>query len=97
MAHFSLAARQVSKAVAHTTVDELWYFLTGRGQMWRRAADQQETVAVEAGVSVSIPVGTSFQFRNDGEEPLEAVAVTMPPWPGPGEALPVVGSWKSTV
>ena len=34
------------------------------------------------------------QFRNTGEEdPLEAVAVTMPPWPGADEAESVPGPW----
>ena len=36
MAHFRLAAGQVSRAVAHHAVDELWYVLSGHGQMWRR-------------------------------------------------------------
>jgi mannose-6-phosphate isomerase-like protein (cupin superfamily) len=64
--------------------------------MWRQSLAHEEMVTVEAGISVSIPVGTSFQFRNDAAKPLEAVAVTMPPWPGPGEALQVRGTWEST-
>jgi mannose-6-phosphate isomerase-like protein (cupin superfamily) len=36
MAHFTLLPGQVSRAVAHRTVEELWYFLTGHGRMWRR-------------------------------------------------------------
>jgi len=38
-----------------------------------------------------------FQFRCDGGEPLEAVAVTMPPWPGAEEAFVVSGIWEPTV
>ena len=49
------------------------------------------------GVSISIPTGTQFQLRSDGEEPLEAIAVTMPPWPGDGEAYIVAGKWAPTV
>jgi mannose-6-phosphate isomerase-like protein (cupin superfamily) len=97
MAHFSLGPRQVSKAVAHRTVEEIWYFVRGRGRMWRQLGKQEETVAVFAGVSVTIPTGTRFQFRSDTDEPLEAVAVTMPPWPGPHEALLVQGTWEPTV
>jgi hypothetical protein len=44
MAHFELGAGRVSRAVAHHSVDEIWYILRGQGQMWRRQADRQETV-----------------------------------------------------
>jgi mannose-6-phosphate isomerase-like protein (cupin superfamily) len=50
-----------------------------------------------AGVSVTILCGVRFQFRNDGTTPLDIVAVTMPPWPGEGEAFPVDGAWQATV
>ena len=96
IAHFSLGSRQVSKAVAHQTVEETWYFVRCRGRTWRQLGDQEETAAAPAGVSVTIPAGAKFQFRSDTEEPLEAVAVTMPPWPGPDEAKPVMGPWKPT-
>ena len=46
--------------------------------------------------SLDIPVGTRFQFRCDGDEPLEAVGVTIPPWPGPDEAFEVKGKWHPT-
>ena len=94
MAHFELAAGRTSIAVAHRTVEELWYFLGGRGEMWRRLGEREEVVTVEAGVCISIPVGTHFQFRSLGEAPLAAVAVTLPPWPGEGEAYEVEGKWS---
>ena len=97
MAHFRLAAGAVSKAVGHRTVEELWYFVGGQGEMWRRAAVGEEVVPVAPGVSISIPVGTAFQFRAAGNSPLEAVAVTMPPWPGMDEAEPAEGPWPPTV
>ena len=93
MAHFTLPTGQVSKAVKHRTVEELWFFMEGRGRMWRTG----ETVDVHAGISVSIPAGTAFQFRNDGDRPLVVIAVTMPPWPGPEEALFAEGTWPPTV
>jgi mannose-6-phosphate isomerase-like protein (cupin superfamily) len=46
---------------------------------------------------LTIPTGTHFQFRCDGTAPLEAVAVTMPPWPGAGEADAVAGPWQATL
>src|SRR5207248_2891796 len=86
MAHFELGAGQTSAAVAHRTVEEIWYILSGNGEMWRKQGDREEVVALEAGVCVSIPTGTEFQFRCLGEEPLAAIGATMPPWPGPQEA-----------
>ena len=97
MAHFTLGPGQVSRAVAHRTVEEVWYFLSGQGRMWRRLGEWQETVEVTASVSLSIPLGAHFQLRNDGAEPLAAVAVTMPPWPGDDEAYLVEGKWPASV
>ena len=97
MARFTLPAGAVSVAVAHRTVEELWLFTSGRGRMWRHAPDgTEEITAVGPGMSLSIPVGTRFQFRADGDSPLVAVGVTMPPWPGAEEAYPVEGCWPST-
>jgi mannose-6-phosphate isomerase-like protein (cupin superfamily) len=97
MAHFRLAAGAVSKAVRHRTVEELWYFVGGQGEMWRCDGRGEEVVPVVTGVSISIPVGTTFQFRATGDSLLEAVAVTMPPWPGTDEAEPAEGLWPPTV
>jgi mannose-6-phosphate isomerase-like protein (cupin superfamily) len=97
MAHFTLAPRAVSRAVAHRTIVEIWYFLSGRGQMWRRLRDHEEILEVKSGTSITIPVGTHFQFRSDTDDPLTAVAVTMPPWPGDEEAYPVPGPWPPTI
>jgi mannose-6-phosphate isomerase-like protein (cupin superfamily) len=95
MAHFELAAGRVSRAVAHRSVEEIWYVLHGQGQMWRRQDERQETVALRPGTCVSIPAGTHFQFRADGSGPLAAVGVTMPPWPGTDEAYEVPGVWPA--
>jgi mannose-6-phosphate isomerase-like protein (cupin superfamily) len=97
MAHFTLGPGQVARAVAHRTVEEVWYFLAGQGRMWRRHADEETIVEVLPGLSLAIPLGTHFQLRNDGAEPVAAVAVTMPPWPGQNEAYVVEGKWPSTV
>jgi mannose-6-phosphate isomerase-like protein (cupin superfamily) len=93
MAQFTLPPGAISKAVAHRTVEELWLVTRGMGSMWRKLGESEQTVALRAGVSLAIPVGASFQFRNDGTEPLEAVGVTMPPWPGMDEAYMVDGIW----
>ena len=96
MAHFTLASGETSIAVTHRTVDEIWFFLTGRGEMWLKQRDREEIVPVVAGVCLTIPLGTHFQFRSFDDESLAAVAVTMPPWPGGDEAYPVPGRWPST-
>jgi mannose-6-phosphate isomerase-like protein (cupin superfamily) len=93
MAHFELAPGKVSRAVKHRTVEEIWYILRGAGQMWRRQNGREEITDLSAGLSLTIPLGTEFQFRSTGSEPLSAVAVTMPPWPGEEEAEFVDGHW----
>ena len=97
MAHFELAPGETSAAVAHRTVEEIWFFLCGCGEMWRKQDQREEIVGVHLGVCITIPLGTHFQFRSFGPEPLAAVAVTMPPWPGECEAYVVEGKWDPTV
>jgi mannose-6-phosphate isomerase-like protein (cupin superfamily) len=64
--------------------------------MWRATDEREETVALQPGVALTIPVGTRFQFRATGREPLTIVGVTMPPWPGADEAVAVDGPWEPT-
>ena len=101
MAHFTLASGAIARAVAHRTVDEVWYIVSGRGRMWRRhhgdGGDREEIVELRAGLSLSISLGTHFQFRADGDAPLVAVGVAMPPWPGEDEVYVVEGPWRPTV
>ncbi len=97
VAHFELAAGQTSVAVRHRAVEEIWYFVRGSGEMWRKLGDDEQVTPVASGVSVTIPVGTSFQFRAHGDEPLAAIGATIPPWPGADEALIVSGPWEPTV
>jgi mannose-6-phosphate isomerase-like protein (cupin superfamily) len=97
MASFALPPGGIARAVAHRSVEEIWYVLSGRGQMWRRLGAEEDVLHLEAGWSLTIPAGTNFQFRCLGAEPLVAVAVTMPPWPGAQEAYDVPGPWAPTV
>ena len=97
LAHFELAPGQTSVAVAHHTVEEIWFYLSGRGEMWRKLGKTEQVISVEPGVCITIPVGTHFQFRSFGPEPLQAIGATIPPWPGPGEAFLVEGRWEATV
>jgi mannose-6-phosphate isomerase-like protein (cupin superfamily) len=93
MAHFKLQPGQVSQAVAHHSVEELWYIAAGEGRMWIKLDGAEQIIALKVGVSFSIPIGAHFQFRCDGDHPLEAIGVTIPPWPGMDEAYVVKGKW----
>jgi mannose-6-phosphate isomerase-like protein (cupin superfamily) len=105
MATFRLAPGQVAAAVVHRTVDELWFVVEGSGWLWRReGADgavpgnaEGDLSRLEPGVAVDLPAGTAFQFRASVDAELVVVGVTMPPWPGDGEAVPVPGGpWPAS-
>ena len=93
--HCTLPPGRTSLAVRHQTVEEIWYVLGGRGQVWRRQGPREEVVDVEPGVALTIPLGVDFQFRTMGSEPLRFVIVTIPPWPGAEEAARVKDHWKT--
>ena len=67
MAHFTLAPGAVANAIAHRTIDEVWYVVAGRGRMWRRLGSAEAVVDLRPGLSLTIPQGTRFQFRADGD------------------------------
>ena len=94
---FSLPPGAVSKPVAHRTVEEIWHVVAGGGRLWRKLGDTEEITELSLNLSLTVPAGASFQFRNDGSEVLAIVAVTMPPWPGEGEAYAVAGIWEAAV
>lgn len=93
--HCTLPPGGVSLAVTHVSVEEVWYCLAGRGEVWRKAGADEETVEVSPGASLTIPRGAHFQFRNLADTPLEFVLVTMPPWPGEHEAVRVDDHWRT--
>jgi mannose-6-phosphate isomerase-like protein (cupin superfamily) len=93
MISFALAPGAVSKPVAHRTVEEIWYVVGGRGRVWRKLGEKEEIAELAPGLSLTVPAGTRFQFRNDGGAVLQVVAVTMPPWPGEHEARAADGIW----
>jgi mannose-6-phosphate isomerase-like protein (cupin superfamily) len=97
LAHCTLPVGRVSQAVAHYTVEEVWYCLSGQGEIWRSFRDQDVLSALSPGTSLTIPPGTPFQFRNTGDEPLCIMMTTMPPWPGAQEAVQVKGCWQATI
>ncbi len=90
MVHVTLAAGQVSRPVWHRTVEEIWYVLEGRGQVWRcppgAAVELAPPVSVAPGDALVIPTGWRFQFAAAQDAPLRFLCYTSPPWPGPEEA-----------
>lgn len=91
-AHFRLAPGEVSKAKQHRTVEELWFFVKGAGEM----CVGDDVIPVGPGVSVHIPPRTRFQFVSHGPAPLDAVGTTMPPWPGTSdEAIDAPPYWTT--
>jgi mannose-6-phosphate isomerase-like protein (cupin superfamily) len=93
MAHGLLPPGGVSRAIVHRTVEEVWYVLSGEAEIWRRQADDEQIITATTGTSLTIPVGTVFQFRTIGDEPFQFIMLTMPPWPGADEAVFVDGIW----
>jgi mannose-6-phosphate isomerase-like protein (cupin superfamily) len=92
LAHCTLPAGSTTAAVKHLTVEELWYVLSGVGEIWRRSTDGECRIdALRAGDSLLISTGTHFQFRAGQGEAIKILMATMPPWPGPSEAVPVKG------
>ena len=97
LVHCTLRPGQVTRAVRHRTVEEVWFCTSGRGQLWRRSPDQEETIELEPGVAATIPLGTEFQFAARGADSLELVITTIPPWPGEDEAVAVQGHWQPSL
>ena len=91
MAHFELPASAVSHAVTHRTVEEIWFVVGGRGSIWRSQEGVENIDPLAPGTSLTIPLGTAFQFRADVGSALTFVAITMPPWPGMDEAVAAQG------
>ncbi|MEP7105149.1 MAG: cupin domain-containing protein [Chloroflexota bacterium] len=83
----TLPAGAISRPVRHRTVEEIWFFIEGRGQVWVGG----QVTAVEPGARVVIPTGVPFQFAAAAGGPLRFLCYTSPPWPGEDEAETVAG------
>ena len=95
MVHCTLPPGKTSLAVAHRTVDEVWHFISGVGQVWRQNDDAESVVDAEPGLGLSIKVGTHFQFRNTGDDNPCFIITTIPPWSGEDEAQRVPNYWPT--
>jgi mannose-6-phosphate isomerase-like protein (cupin superfamily) len=95
LAHCTLPPGGVSLAVRHKTVEEIWYFLEGSGEVWRKLDGHEQVTAVRSRDCLTIPPACHFQFRNTGSDLLTFVIATMPPWPGASEAARVDDHWPT--
>ena len=97
MIHSTVPPGQINRATVHATVSEFWFVLEGQGEIWRKDAAEERVTPLRSGVSIDIPVGTAFQYRNLGEVPLRFICISMPPWPGDTEAAHLAGVWQPTI
>ena len=82
-----LPAGATSRPVRHRTVEEIWYFLSGAGRVWRRPPEGEAQIdEVHAGRTLVIPTGWAFQFQASPAADLRFLCYTSPPWPGDQEA-----------
>ncbi|MBV9545511.1 MAG: cupin, partial [Chloroflexi bacterium] len=51
----TLRPGQTTRAVQHRGVEELWYSISGHGELWRSDGMRDEIVSLEPGVAVNIP------------------------------------------
>lgn len=97
VSHFTFKPGQCSQAIQHRSVDEIWFILSGSGELWRSTGEESEITRISTGVCINIPVGTAFQIRADGGGALTVIGTTTPPWPAENsesdEAVAVDGVW----
>ncbi|MDP1573788.1 MAG: cupin [Coxiellaceae bacterium] len=95
--HCTLKNKKTSHAVQHKTVSEFWHIISGKGEIWRKNGAEESITPLEAGITIDIPVNTTFQYRSlDGD--LTFICVTMPPWSGANESFYIEKSpWIATV
>ena len=102
LAHYTLHPALRTRTARHRTVTQIWYVLDGSGELarWDAGPDTQpRRLLLVPQMSVGLPARTAFQIRTTGVDPLRMLLLTMPAWPGPGEADPSVEeleAWPNT-
>jgi mannose-6-phosphate isomerase-like protein (cupin superfamily) len=91
LSHCTLRAGTTSAPVRHKTIEEVWYVLSGLGDMWRGTEEDEEVVRLHPRRGLTIPTGVAFQFRAIDE--LRILIGTFPRWPGMQEAVPAEPHW----
>jgi mannose-6-phosphate isomerase-like protein (cupin superfamily) len=78
-AHARAMENVPSRAATIVGAGELFYVLTGEGELWRRTADLQDITPLVPRRCVSIPPGIDYQFRALGG-PMDILIATAPRW-----------------
>jgi mannose-6-phosphate isomerase-like protein (cupin superfamily) len=80
--HCILPPKAVSVATCLIDIHEIWYFIEGRGRIWLKEVGEAKGKVkdVGPGTCLTIPAGVHFQYRNDTNDPLTFLCVTMPPF-----------------
>jgi len=63
LTHCTLPPHETSDAVYHRTVEEIWYCVRGRGEVWRSQRERKEVTEFEPGICISIPPWHPFPVQ----------------------------------
>lgn len=55
--HCQLPVGGVSKPVRHRSVEEIWFFLGGCGEVWRKSDEVEEIIAAKCCLTVGFDLG----------------------------------------
>ncbi|HYR61252.1 MAG TPA: hypothetical protein VET24_01255 [Actinomycetota bacterium] len=69
MAHFRLPPGLVWVAVRQHSVEEIWYFIYGGGELWRRGGSDDAVVVLKPGLCITIPCGHRIPVPRRGRRP----------------------------
>jgi len=97
MIHRTVPPGQINSATVHATVSEFRYVPEAQGEIWRKDAMQKRVTSLVTGMSIDVPAGTAFQYRNLGAQSLKFICIAMPPWPEDLEASHLVGAWEPAI
>ncbi len=95
LCYWTLPPGKTSRPGTHHSIEEIWCFLEGQGQVWLQQTASGEEVDVFPGVCLTIPPKTHFQLRNTGSKPLCFLITTRPPWPGAQEWVKIEDHWPT--
>lgn len=80
LAHAVCPAGQTAPTHELPELDEAYFILAGRGEIWRRYDGHEGISKLRAGIFVWMPAGTQFQYRASGGESLVFLVAVMPSW-----------------
>jgi len=66
LAHCTLPPHGISLAVKHKTIGEIWYFIEGHGQVWRKQGKREEAVDVGPGTCELSSLRSQLECWNSG-------------------------------